>query len=148
MNRVEKLELAGAVLKYGKSVAPDRFPRVSEDVVAVWADVLGSMSFPPGVWPEAVRVWAGEMVGERMCTPADLKRAAKVVVGRWESDPSRRAVLEAHRERRRVERDRLLAEGRFGEVRGWSARAVESRPVVSEGVLKRAREVVGAQLDI
>ena len=143
MTPEQKIELAGNVITYGKAVAPDRFPVPTEQVVAVWADVLGSMSFPPGVWPEAVRVWAGELAGERMCTPADLKRAAKVVVSRWESVPERRAVLEAHRERRRVERDRLLAEGRFGAVRGWSARAVESRPVVSDGVLERARGVVG-----
>lgn len=142
MTPEQKIELAGNVITYGKAVAPDRFPVPTEQVVAVWADVLGSMSFPPGVWPEAVRVWAGEMTGERMCTPADLKRAARVVVSRWESVPERRVVLERHREARRVERDRLLSEGRFGEVRGWGRRAVEGRPVVSEGVLERARGVV------
>ena len=142
MTPEEKMQLAGAALSYGKAAVPDRFPTPSKEVLAVWADVLGSMSFPPGVWPEAVRVWAGEMAGERMCTPADLKRAARVVVSRWESVPERRVVLERHREARRVERDRLLAEGRFGEVRGWTARAVEGRPVVSEGVLERARGAV------
>lgn len=142
VNRAEKLELAGAVLKFGKSIAPDRFPRVSEDVVAVWADVLGSISVPKGVWPEAVRLWATELAGDRMCTPRDLKLAAKAVIARWESDPERKAVLEGHREARRVQRDRELAEGRFGEVRGHSRPVLEARPVVSGDVLEAVKAVV------
>lgn len=145
VNRVEKLELAGAVLKFGKSVAPDRFPRVTEDVVGMWADVLGSISVPKGVWPEAVRLWATELAGEKMCTPRDLKLAAKAVVSRWESDPVRRVVLAEHREARRVQRDRELAEGRFGEVRGYVRPVLEGRPVVSDGVLEAARFVVGGR---
>lgn len=142
MNRAEKLELAGAVLKFGKSIAPDRFPRVSEEVVGVWAEVLGSISVPKGVWPEAVKLWATELAGERMCTPRDLKRAAKDVIARWESDPGRKAVLEQHREARRVQRDRELAEGRFGEVRGYSAPVLEGRPQVSGEVLEAVKAVV------
>ena len=128
VNRAEKLELAGAVLKFGKSVAPDRFPRVSEDVVVVW--------------PEAVRLWATELAGERMCTPRDLKQAAKAVIARWESDPERKAVLAQHREARRVQRDRELSEGRFGEVRGYARPVLEARPQVSESVLELARGAV------
>lgn len=142
VNRAEKLELAGAVLKFGKSVAPDRFPRVSEDVVGMWAEVLGSISVPKGVWPEAVKLWATELAGERMCTPRDLKQAAKAVIARWESDPERKAVLSAHREARRVQRDRELSAGTFGQVRGYVRPVLEARPQVSESVLELARGAV------
>lgn len=144
MTPEQKIELAGNVITYGKSVAPDRFPVPTEQVLAVWADVLGSMSFPPGVWPEAVRLWASELAGERMCTPRDLKVAARAVVARWESDPGRKAVLEQHREARRVQRDRELSAGTFGEVRGYAVPVLESRPVVSEGVLEAVKSVVKA----
>lgn len=142
MTPEQKIELAGNVITYGKAVAPDRFPVPTEQVVAVWADVLGSMNFPPGVWPEAVRLWATELAGERMCTPRDLKRAAKDVVARWEADPGRKAVLEQHREARRVQRDRELAEGRFGEVRGHARPVLEARPQVSGEVLEAVKAVV------
>ena len=142
MTPQEKIELAGNVITYGRAVAPDRFPVPTEHVVTVWADVLGSMSFPRGVWPEAVRLWATELTGERMCTPRDLKQAAKAVVLRWESDPVQRRVLAEHREARRVQRDRELAAGTFGEVRGYARPALEARPVVSDGVLERAQDCV------
>ena len=142
MTPEQKIELAGNVITYGKAVAPDRFPVPTEQVLAVWADVLGSMSFPPGVWPEAVRLWASELAGERMCTPRDLKQAAKAVIARWESDPERKAVLARHREARRVQRDRELSEGTFGEVRGHARPVLEARPQVSESVLELARGAV------
>lgn len=110
----------------------------------MWAEVLGSISVPKGVWPEAVKLWATELAGERMCTPRDLKQAAKAVIARWESDPGRKAVLEQHREARREVRDRELAEGRFGEVRGYARPVLEARPVVSEGVLEAVKSVVRA----
>lgn len=142
MTPEQKIELAGNVLSYGKAVAPDRFPQPSKETLVVWADVLGSMNFPPGVWPEAVRLWASELAGERMCTPRDLKRAAKAVIARWESDPERKAVLAQHREARRVQRDRELSAGTFGEVRGYARPVLEARPQVSESVLELARGVV------
>lgn len=145
MTPEEKLMLAANVVGYGKAVAPDRFPQPSQEALVVWADVLGSISVPKGVWPEAVRLWATELAGEKMCTPRDLKLAAKAVVSRWESDPVRRVVLAEHREARRVQRDRELAEGRFGEVRGYVRPVLEGRPVVSDGVLEAARFVVGGR---
>lgn len=142
MTPQEKLRLAGQVLGYGKAVAPDRFPRPSEETLAVWADTLGSIRVPVGVWPEAVRVWATDFVGERMATPRELKEAARVVVSRWESDPVRRRELGAFREARRVQRDRELAEGTFGEVRGYLPPAVSGVVPVGEGVLEAARRAV------
>lgn len=142
MNWQEKLELAGFVLKAGKAVAPDRFPRVTEDVVVMWAEALGSVRVPKGVWPEAVRVWATDFAGERMATPRELKEAARVVVSRWESDPVRRRELAAFREARRVQRDRELAEGTFGEVRGYLPSGGPGVVPVGEGVLEAARRAV------
>lgn len=142
MTPEQKVELAGNVLTYGKAVAPDRFPQPSKEVLIAWADGLGSMNFPPGVWPEAVRVWATDFAGERMATPRELKEAARVVVSRWESDPVRRRELGAFREARRVQRDRELAEGTFGEVRGYLPSSVSGVVPVGEGVLEAARRAV------
>lgn len=138
----EKLRLAGNVLTYGKAVAPDRFPAPSKDVLAVWADTLGAMYVPVGVWPEAVRLWASENVSERMVTPADLRRAAGTVLERWESDPAKRVVLRRLREERREQRDRELAAGTFGEVRGYEAPAELVKGRVDPTVVEAARRVV------
>lgn len=134
----EKLELAANVLHYGKALAPDRFPKPTELVLMAWGEALGSRRFPPGVWPEALRLWAAEIAGERMATPAELVRAARVVVERWESTPGRREQLRAFREARAEEREReWVALG--GTVRP----ALEFRRAVGDGVLERARGVVG-----
>lgn len=128
-------ELAAYVLQYGKRLAPDRFPSPSMEVVNAWASVMAGMRFPREVWPEAVKLWATELVGERMVTPREIKRAAKMVVDRWEHVPERKAMLDEHREARRVERDRQLAAGTFGCERGYRPRAVEapvSQPSVQD----------------
>ena len=138
----DKIELASRVLEYGKAIAPDRFPAVSEGVVLAWADVLGGMAVPVEVWPEAVRLWASENVSERMVTPADLRRAAGTVLERWESDPAKRVVLRRLREERREQRDRELAAGTFGEVRGYEAPAELVKGRVDPAVVEAARRVV------
>ena len=138
-----KLHLAGRVISYGKAVAPDRFPTPSEMTMAAWADVIGGMSVPVDVWPEAVRLWAGESTSDRMATPADLRRAAGVVLERWESDPAKRPALRALREARREQRDRELAAGTFGEVRGYSAPLAVERRRADPSVVEAARAAVG-----
>lgn len=147
--REDAQELAAYVLQYGKRLAPDRFPSPSMEVVNAWASVLGNMAFPREVWPEAVKLWATELVGERMVTPREMKRAAKMVVDRWEHVPERKAMLDEHREARRVERDRQLAAGTFGRERGYRPRAVESpssQPSVEDirGIAERLRARRGA----
>lgn len=142
-------ELAAYVLQYGKRLAPDRFPSPSMEVVNAWASVMAGMRFPREVWPEAVKLWATELVGERMVTPREIKRAAKMVVDRWEHVPERKAMLDEHREARRVERDRQLAAGTFGRERGYRPRAVESpssQPSVEDirGIAERLRARRGA----
>ncbi|MER0117849.1 hypothetical protein ABRP62_01640 [Corynebacterium sp. KPL2636] len=147
--REDAQELAAYVLQYGKRLAPDRFPQPSMEAVNAWAGVLAGMPFPREVWPEAVKLWATELVGERMVTPREIKRAAKMVVDRWEHVPERKAMLDEHREARRVERDRQLAAGTFGRERGYRPRAVEapvSQPSVQDiqAIAERLRARRGA----
>lgn len=119
MSTPQQRELAAYVLEYGKRLAPDRFPQPSAEVVDAWGDVLATVSLPPQVWPDAVRLWALELAGPRMVTPRDLKQAAFAVRDRWESDPVRKRQLDAHRERLREERDAQLAAGTFGQIRSY-----------------------------
>ena len=139
--REEARELAANVLQYGKRLAPDRFPPPSVEAVDAWASILEGMPFPTEVWPEAVKLWATELVGDRMVTPREMKRAAKLVVERWEHDPVRKRELAAHRERLRMERDRQLAEGTFGRARGY--RPLEVEAPVSQPSVEDIRAIAG-----
>ena len=130
MNEQEKLVLAAAVIELGKKLTPDRFPAPNEEVIKEWAIVLGSINVPRDVWLDAVRLWATELAGEKMVTPRELKHAAKMVLSRWESDPVKRQQLNERRERLRDERDRQLAAGTFGEVRGHKAIATSEKESV------------------
>lgn len=120
----EKRELAANVLARGKLLAPDRFPQPSADVIEAWGRVLGSINLPALVWAEAVDLWALELVGTRMATPRELKDAARAVLVRWESDPVRAPQLRAHRERLTIERDKQIADGSFGHLRGYQPRKI------------------------
>ena len=88
------IELAKHILRKGKALVPDRFPQPSLEVAQAWAGALSSPEFPPGLWSEAVDLWATTLVGERMCTPRDLIGAAYAVRDRWEGDPERARVLD------------------------------------------------------
>ena len=131
MNEHEKIVLAAAVIELGKNLTPDRFPAPSEDVIKEWAIVLGSINVPRDVWLDAVRLWATELAGNRMVTPRELKDAAKMVLSRWESDPVKRQQLNERRERLREERDRQIAAGTFGAVRGHRAIAAPEKESVA-----------------
>lgn len=141
MSTPQQRELAAYVLEYGKRLVPDRFPQPSAEIVDAWGDVLGGIPLPLQVWPEAVKLWATELVGDRMVTPREMKRAAKLVIERWEHDPVRKHELAAHRERLRVERDRQLAEGTFGRARGYRPREVEAP--VSQPSVEDIRAIAG-----
>lgn len=147
-------ELGHYVLSAGKVLAPDRFPQPDgEGVTATaWGEILSRVPLPPQVWLEAVKVWCLEMAGDRMVTPRDLREAAYVVRDRWEADPARREALAAHREQLREECDRQLAEGTFGQLRGYRSLAqrraettpepVEATPEAVEA-RKRLRAMIG-----
>lgn len=122
----------GAVLKKGKALAPDRFPQPSREVTEAWTEALGSTieSLPfEQMWAEAVLLWATHIVGERMITPKDLRAAVFTIRDRWESDPSRKGLLEQRREQLRVERDMQLEAGTFGAVRGYGSKPALDAPV-------------------
>ena len=88
------IDLAKHILRKGKALAPDRFPQPSLEVAEAWAGALGSPEFPPGLWSEAVDLWATVLVGERMCTPKDLFQAALVVRDRWDAVPEKKQMLD------------------------------------------------------
>lgn len=148
VNRDEMRELAASVLDYAKRLCPDRVPQPSMETIDAWADVLASVPVPPMIWPEAVRVWALELAGDRMVTPREMKRAALLVRDRWESDPLRGQQLRQHRERLREERDAQLAAGTFGELRGYRPRAIERGSEVDvEGIVSRIKARLAGDSD-
>ena len=127
LTQEQKLTLTVDILRMGKALAPDRFPQPSREVAAAWSTALDRLfdSFTiKEMWWEAVTVWATELVGDRMITPKELKHAVYVVRDRWEADPMRRDVLMRDRESRQEERDRQIAAGTFGQLRGYKPRQV------------------------
>jgi hypothetical protein len=91
------IEVAKRILTVGKRLAPDRFPQPALEIAETWELALATVNLPPQVWEDAVLLWCTELVGDKMCTPRDMIGAARTVRDRWESDPQRRQILEAHR---------------------------------------------------
>lgn len=122
MNDQEKISKTAEILTLGKALAPDRFPKPSREAGAAWAKSLDRLfdQMPEEIWEEAVHVWAMELVGNHMITPKELKAAVYVVRDRWESDPTKREILNTQRERNRELRDRQLDDGSFSELRGYN----------------------------
>lgn len=94
------LDVARAILTKGKALVPDRFPQPAREVAEVWAEALGTVSLPWQIWNDAVILWATERVGDRMCTPKDLREAAFIVRDRWEQVPEKAAILDKARQQR------------------------------------------------
>lgn len=137
MDQRMKQAIATRVLGVGKRLAPDRFPNyllsdgtINAELVNEWAEELGTKNWPPELWDEAVRVWVREIDHGKMVTSGEIMRAGKTVLSRWESDPVKGAQIRAHREHLREERDRQLAAGTFGEVRGYKAIASSEKESV------------------
>lgn len=104
MTDSKNMRLAANVIAYGSAASPAKFPRDDEMVLKVWADVLGTVNVPEGVWPDAVRYWAATAHGDRMAGPWEILEAARQVVKQWERDSSKKYILEAHRWQHRVAR--------------------------------------------
>lgn len=92
----QKIQLAVNILKLGKQLAPDRFPKPNLDIAEQWAFILDEIHVPWEVWPEAVRWWSLNTVGDRMVTPRELKDAAYMVRDRWTTDPEKKRILDRH----------------------------------------------------
>lgn len=143
MHPDQKRLLAMAVLRKGKQLVPDRFPQPGEETTKVWADALGPTMevLPhPELWELAVDIWAVDIVGDRMCTPREIRRAVTIARDRWESDPVRRPALDEARRGRVLEHDRQIAAGTRGEVLGYR------RPAALEGGPARRPENVPLEL--
>jgi len=99
-------QLAARILRKGKNLAPDRFPALPRDQAAAremlddWTGSLAVVNLPEQVWSDAVTLWATHLVSDRMVTPKDLVQAAYLVRDRWENDPTKRELLDAHRRAR------------------------------------------------
>lgn len=128
-------ELGKYVLAAGKKLVPDRFPRPDGDTARLWGEMLATVPLPAEIWPEAVKVFCLELVGDRMATPRELREAAYIVRDRWESHPAKREALKVHREALADERDRQLKDGTFAKVRGYLPRNTPENG--REGVAKR-----------
>ena len=103
LNQDQKMALTAMILKTGKSLAPDRFPRADHEVTTLWAETLNGLyyKFPfPTIWKEAVMYWCLEKAGEKMITPADLKSAVHTIRDQWEKQPQRRQALNQWRDAR------------------------------------------------
>lgn len=92
----QKIQLAVNILKLGKQLTPDRFPKPSLDIAEQWVFILDEIHVPWEVWPEAVRWWAANKVGDRMVTPKELKEAAYTIRDRWNTDPEKKKLLDQH----------------------------------------------------
>lgn len=116
LNEQQRIDMASAMLTQAKMLVPNRVPNAVPGMAEEWAATIGSRfeMYPPGVWKEAVRVWALEYAPDgTMLSPGVLLRAARVVRDRWESHQERRNELNAWRDRRTERREALIAAGRY-----------------------------------
>lgn len=122
MDEKQKYLLATAVIRRGKDLVPDRFPQPNPETIKAWAVALGQlMEALPNVelWEEAITVWSMELVGDRMATPKEVKKAVYVVRDRWEADPMKSRILAEARLRRQELHDRQIAEGTRAAAMGY-----------------------------
>lgn len=145
----QKTAIAVRVLGIGKRLAPDRFPahldrqgNPNRELINEWAQALGTKTYPLALWEQAVHHWVNHIDHGRMVTTGEMHKAAKAVLAQWENDPQRKAAIDAHRDRLRDERDRQLAEGTFGQQRGYKRPAIE--PPKSDAAAKFADRLAKA----
>lgn len=93
------IHITAEILKLGKKLAPDRFPKPDPEITQAWATAL-NREYPTRLWAEAVYLWATQRVEDKMCTPRDILNAAADTVHRWESNPTDKQELETFRTQR------------------------------------------------
>lgn len=120
----EFVELMIHILDTAKTLAPANAPKISAETPGQWAAALEPTlrHFDVRIWPEAVRLWALEMAGDKVLAPGDLRKAARSVAERWESDPVKKEWLEQARarslERRQQARQLQAGSGRREAISG------------------------------
>lgn len=100
MDHTSAETIARAVLARGKAALPARFPLLTDETIAVWADVFAryGVNYPPQVWPEAVDHYVAKMDdGDNQAGPRGILTAAREVVALWEADPDRAGWLAERR---------------------------------------------------
>ena len=93
MNQDQAEDLALAILEKGRYLAKDRFPVPDAQTVQAWSEVVGRYDLSPRLWSEAVTIFCTEKINQRMVTPLDILKAARVAKSRWEQSPEGRAAL-------------------------------------------------------
>ena len=80
-------------------------------LVFLWARALGNGAYPPHVYEEALAVYMRDSAaGSDPPYPGDILRACKKAIELIEQDPTRRKKLYEWREKKRLERERALAQ--------------------------------------
>lgn len=120
--------VAENVLAMCRKIQPNFWnPETNPDMASAWGYVFATKPFAPACYYEAVGVfYAEDHSGERP-TPGQIVHFAQVVRDRWEADPAKRAEMNAHREFLQRERDRAIAAGTFGNLRGHRERALPEK---------------------
>lgn len=81
-------------------------------LVFLWRKALGNGAYPPHVYQEALAVYMRDSkAGDNPPTPGDVLRSCKKAIELIEQDPVRRVKLQEWRDKRRLERERALANG-------------------------------------
>ena len=77
----------------------------------LWQKALGNGAYPEHVYQEALAVYMRDSTaGDSPPTPGDILRACKKAIELIEQDPTRRKKLYEWREKKRLERERALAQ--------------------------------------
>lgn len=130
MDHSEKQKLAAEIIKRGKTLAPDRFPKPTPEIIDTWAHELLNRHYPPQLWAEAVSHWVDRMDTGRMVTTGKLKEAAKTVWDQWGRDPRKKPAIDAWYDTLRDERDQQLKTGTFATKRGYKQLPPTPKPAV------------------
>ncbi|MFS0387144.1 hypothetical protein ACL1BY_06150, partial [Corynebacterium striatum] len=59
------IHIAAEILKLGKKLAPDRFPKPDPEITQAWAYAL-NREYPTRLWAESVYLWATQRVEDKM----------------------------------------------------------------------------------
>lgn len=93
-----RIEFMKRLIGAAERLAPNRVPNGDDDMLRIWSEVIPLERYPERVWIDAVVRW-GKCEGEFL-EVGTLERHAKAIVREWEGIPSKRQVIEAHRNAR------------------------------------------------
>lgn len=109
--------IAAAVLAKCRRVQPDFF-KPDAELGRSWAEVFSRFDYPPEVWSESVASFYRHATDGQRPSAGDILHHCKVVIRAWEADPRYRQAVRDWRQQRQDERDKQIALGTFGALRG------------------------------